>query len=86
MVHRVLVVFKGLRDHLAKLESGAVPELMVPVGCLESQAPRVTVALMDSPDCLVKRDTGGSPDLKDLQEPPEKMGREAKMERSGLGD
>jgi len=60
MVLRVLVASKGLQDKLVNLAKGVVPEPTVPVGCPESQAPRVTEALMDSPDCLVKRDTGES--------------------------
>lgn len=64
-VHRVLVVSRGRRDHRAKLGSGAVPEPMEPAECLENQVPRVTVALMDCPGCLVRRDTGESQDLQD---------------------
>lgn len=60
MVLRVLVASKGLQDKLAKLARGAVAELTGPVECPESQAPRVTEALMVCPDCPVKRDTGGS--------------------------
>lgn len=64
-VHRVLVVSRGPPDHLAKLGSGAVPELTELVECLESQVPRVTVALMDCPGCLVRKGTGESQDLQD---------------------
>lgn len=60
MVLRAPVVSKGLQGNLAKLARGVVPELTDPVECLESRDPRVTEALMDFPDCLVKRDTGGS--------------------------
>lgn len=60
MVLRAPVASKGLQDNLAKLARGVVPELTDPVECLESQDPRVTEALMVFPDCLVKRDTGGS--------------------------
>lgn len=59
LVLRVPVASRGLQDKQAKLARGAVPELMVPVGCPESQAQRVTEVLMDFPGCLVRRDTGG---------------------------
>lgn len=86
LVLRVPVASKGLQDNLAKLARGAVLELMEPVECPESQAPRVTEALTDSPDCLVKRDTGGSQGQWDPQVPLERMDREARMERSGPED
>lgn len=86
MAHRVHVVSRGLLDHLAKPGSGVVPELMEPVECLESQVPRVTVALMDCPGCLVRRDTGGNQDRQDQSVPQERMDREVKMERSDQGD
>lgn len=85
-VLRVLVASKGLQDKLANLARGAVPELTGPVECLESQAPRVTEALMDCLDCLVKRDTGESRGQWDPQVPLERMDREARMERSGPED
>lgn len=86
LVLRVPVASKGLQDSLANLARGAVPELMGPVECPESLAPRVTEALMDSQDCLVKRDTGGSQGQWDPQVPLERMDREARMERSGPED
>lgn len=85
-VHRVLVASRGPPDLLAKPGSGAAPELMEPEGCLESQAARVTVALMGCPGCLVRRGTGGSQDQQDQSVPRERMDREVKMERSDLGD
>lgn len=83
---RVPVASKGLQDSLAKLARGAVPEPMGHVECPESQALRVTEALMGSPDCLVKRDTEVSQGQWDPQVPLERMGREARMERSGPED
>lgn len=59
---------------------------MGPEECLESQALRVTEALMAFPVCLVRRDTGGRQDHWDHLEPLERMDREARMERSGQGD
>lgn len=85
MARRVHVVSRGRADRLAKLGSGVVPELMEPEECLESRVPRVTVALMDCPGCLVRRGTGGNQDLQDRSGPQEKMDREVKMERSGPG-
>lgn len=86
LVLRVPVASRGLQDKLAKLARGAVPELMVPVECQESQAPRVTEALMDFLGYLVKRDTGGRLGQWDPQVPLERMVREARMERLGLED
>lgn len=83
---RVPVASKGLQDNLAKLARGAALELMGPVECPESQAPRVTEALMDSLDCLVKRDTEASQGQWGPQVLLERMGREARMERSGPED
>lgn len=85
-VLRVLVASRGRKDNLAKLARGAAPELTDPVECPESPAPRVTEALMVCPDCLVKRDTGGSWGQWDPQVPQERMDREARMERSGPED
>lgn len=84
-VHRVLAVSRGRADPRAKLENGAVPELMEPEECLESRVPRVTVVLMDCPDCLVRKDTGGNQDPRDQSEPQERTDREEKMERSDPG-
>lgn len=86
MVLRALVESRGLLDLLAKLGSGAAPELTELEECLESQVPRATVALMDCLGCLVRRDTGGSQDHKDQSVPQERMDREVKMERSDQGD
>lgn len=85
-VHRVLVVSRDLLDHLANPGSGAALELMELEECLESLAPRVTVALMDCPGCLVRRDTEGSQDRPAQSVPQERMDREVKMERSDQGD
>lgn len=83
--HRVLAVSRGRADLRAKLANGVVPEPMEPEECLESQVPRVIVALMDCPGCLVRKDTGGNQDPRDRSEPQERMDREVKMERSGRG-
>lgn len=86
LVLRVPVASKGLQDKVAKLARGVVLEPTVPVGCLESRAPRVTEALMDFLVCLVKRDTGASQGQWDPRVPLERMDREARMERSGPED
>lgn len=85
MAHRVRVESRGRADRLAKPGSGVAPELMEPEECLESRVPRVTVALMACPGCLVRRGTGGNQDLQDRSGPQEKMDREVKMARSGPG-
>lgn len=86
LVLRVPVASRGLQDNLAKLAKGVVLELTGPEECLENQAPRATEALMGSPDCQAKRDTGGSQGQWDPRVPLERTDRGARMERSGLGD
>lgn len=61
-------------------------ELMEVVGCQESQAARVTEASMDCPASQERRDTGERLDLSDPLVLPERTDREARMERSDLGD
>jgi len=82
MVLRVPVVSRGLQDNLENLEREDAPEQTVPAGCLESPVPRVTEALTDSLDCLVKKDTEGSQGQWDPPVLLEKTDREARMERS----
>lgn len=80
------MVSRDRLDHRAKLGNGAAPEPMEPEECLESQVPRVIVALMGCPGFLEKRDTGESQDQRDQSVPRERTDREVKMERSDRGD
>lgn len=85
MGHRVHVGSRDPPDRRAKLGSGVVPELMGPVECLANQAPRATVALMDCPGCLGRKDTGENRDPQDRSGLQERTDRGVKMERSGPG-
>lgn len=55
-------------------------------GCPGSPVARATGASTACPAFQERRDTGESLDLWDPLVPPERMDREARMERSGQGD
>lgn len=80
LAHRAPGDLRDCLDHLASLDAGAALELMVPVECQESLAPRVTVALMACQVCQGTKDIGVTLEEWDRLDLLERMERGEMME------